>query len=98
LTVAGLAQDREHARALAALVAAGVETIVLKGPVLARTVYPERSMRGYADLDVLVRQERWLDAHRALLGLGYTCVQDLSGPPPKVAEHKAYYHTQYMSA
>jgi hypothetical protein len=97
LAAFGMAQEREHARALAALAAARVETIVLKGPALARTLYPKSALRGSGDLDVLVRQERWLDAHRALLGAGYTCVQELEAPPPKVAEHKAYYHTQYLS-
>jgi hypothetical protein len=90
-------QERQHAAVLNALAVAGVETIVLKGPALARTIYPSPSLRQSGDLDVLVHQEDWLTTHEALLAEGYWSVQPLSAPPPKVAEHKAYYHTQYWS-
>ena len=97
LTLHWIEQDKQHARVLNVLTAVGVDAVVLKGPALARTVYPRPSLRISGDLDVLVHQEDWLAAHHALLQAGYVCLQPLSAPPPKVAEHKAYYHTQYLS-
>lgn len=41
-------------RVLEALNAAGVPVIVLKGPVLARTLYPSAVFRPYSDLDLVV--------------------------------------------
>jgi hypothetical protein len=91
-------QEQRHALALKALAEARVATIVLKGPALARTIYPQPALRISGDLDVLVHQEDWLAAHEALTTHGgYTCLQPLSAPPPKVADQKAYYHTQYLS-
>jgi hypothetical protein len=53
-------------------------------------------LRPYGDLDILCHEEDWSAAHEALLGLGYRVLQPLTAPPPKVARHKAYYHTQYF--
>lgn len=98
LAVHSASQEKQHARVLQALADAGIETMVLKGPGLARTLYPQPWLRVSSDLDVLVRQENWLAVHELLTAQGYTSLQPLSAPPPKVAEDKAYYHTQYLSA
>ncbi|MGZ4137570.1 MAG: nucleotidyltransferase family protein, partial [Actinomycetota bacterium] len=37
----------------------GIDFIVLKGPALARTVYPDPSWRTFNDLDLLVRTSQW---------------------------------------
>jgi hypothetical protein len=88
---------RAHLReVLLALQAVEINPLVLKGPVLAETAYPHPSLRPYGDLDILVREGDWQTTHETLLGLGYRCIQQFTGPPPKVAEHKAYYHTQYI--
>jgi len=47
--------DRLLGAVLPALSARGVRTILLKGPALARSVYPEPELRPYDDLDLLVR-------------------------------------------
>lgn len=98
LAVHSAAQEKQHARVLQALSDASIETIVLKGPGLARTLYAQPWLRVSSDLDILVRQENWLAVHELLIGQGYTSLQPLTAPPPKVAEEKAYYHTQYISA
>lgn len=90
-------QERLHARVLQSLAEAAVPTMVLKGPGLARTVYPVSSLRPSGDLDVLVPQDAWRTVRDALSRLGYTSLQPLTEPPPKVAQHKAYYHTQYVN-
>jgi hypothetical protein len=57
--------------ATAALGAAGVESVTLKGMVLAHTVYPEPRLRPMADIDLLVRPEARTAALTTLQTLGY---------------------------
>jgi hypothetical protein len=57
--------------ATAALRAAGVETITLKGMALAHTVYPEPGCRPMADVDLLVRPADRAAALDTLRALGY---------------------------
>jgi hypothetical protein len=47
---------------------AGVDFVVLKGPALAHTVYPDPSWRTFNDLDVLVRTSQWRAAVEVLQG------------------------------
>ena len=58
------------ARVLSAQAASGIDTVVLKGPVLVRTVYPEAALRPYSDVDLMIRD---VDEERTvanLLGVG----------------------------
>jgi hypothetical protein len=48
----------------------GVSPIVLKGPALAHTLYPDPSWRGFRDLDLLVPTRHWRAACSALEALG----------------------------
>jgi hypothetical protein len=41
---------------------AGIEVLVIKGPALAHTVYPDPSWRPFADVDLLVRTKDWQGA------------------------------------
>jgi hypothetical protein len=55
--IAHIAQlDAALGTILPALQAAAVPTIVLKGPVLSRLVYPDPALRPYSDLDLNVRE------------------------------------------
>ncbi len=54
-----------------ALEAAGIESVLLKGPALARTVYPDPALRQSVDIDLLVRPGDVLAAESVLEGLGY---------------------------
>ena len=49
----------------------GVEFVVLKGPALAHTVYPDPSWRFFGDLDLLVRGRDWRKAIAILERMGY---------------------------
>jgi putative nucleotidyltransferase-like protein len=60
--------------------AAGIEFVVLKGPTLAHTVYPEVSWRPFNDLDLLVRTDQWSPACAVLTDLGFR--RDLPEPRP----------------
>jgi hypothetical protein len=55
-----------------------VEFVVLKGPAVAHTVYPDASWRYFGDLDLLVRAKDWRKACSTLQKLGYR--RDLPEP------------------
>ena len=64
-------REQKIERAVAALRAAGVEPILVKGWAAAR-LYPERGLRPYADIDLCVRAEQFEEAWAALWeALGY---------------------------
>lgn len=66
-----LAVDGWTAEAVHALQAAGVDVLLLKGPVLARWLYDAGEERGYGDADLLVAPGTVQAAERVLAGLGY---------------------------
>lgn len=77
---------RELRRVINALEAAAIPVIVLKGPALALTIYPDPALRVIGDLDLLVRSEQVAQAIAALQPLGY-------GPP----EHEPPYPQEYLA-
>ena len=87
----------ELGQILTTLAEKGVETIVLKGPALAASIYPDPSLRPYRDLDIVCREEDWAVTHQTLLSLGYhSFVRELPVPTPRVWERKAYAHNVYI--
>jgi hypothetical protein len=66
-----LTVDRELEEITATLRSMGVAPIVLKGPGLARTIYPEPSLRPYDDLDLVVDAMSEQAAIEALAQRGY---------------------------
>jgi hypothetical protein len=72
-TIAAQLGER-YAPLLAALVACGIPTLLLKGGALVRTVYSLPGSRSMADLDVLVPGDRWHEAQAALAAAGATSV------------------------
>src|SRR5207253_1468780 len=50
---------------------AAVEFLILKGPALAHTVYPDPAWRYFTDLDVLVAPKDWRRACAVLEALGF---------------------------
>jgi ABC-2 type transport system ATP-binding protein len=71
-----LVVDATAAEAVRALSAHGVETILLKGPSIARTLYENGGQRAYLDVDLLVHPGRLDDAGRALTRLGYAPTEE----------------------
>jgi hypothetical protein len=76
LALRNLAIDRLAARIVAEFANRGIESIVLKGPVLAAWLYPGE-VRPYGDADLLVPPQHWADAVTALEALGFS---DRLGP------------------
>jgi hypothetical protein len=64
---------------LAALAEAGIEVLVLKGALLARTVYPAGTARDRTDTDVLVRVRDWPRVVAVLEARGYRRVIPVGG-------------------
>jgi hypothetical protein len=58
-------------RTLAALRDAGIPVIVLKGPVLARTLYPSPALRPYSDVDLTVPEASVAAAGAVLRAAGF---------------------------
>jgi len=72
-------RERELVAVLAALAAAGIGTLLLKGAALAHTHYPEPALRTRCDADVLIRPADRIAAMRVLEGLGYARPNAVSG-------------------
>jgi hypothetical protein len=66
-----LALVKELKTILAALNNAAIPVIVLKGAYLAQAVYPQLHLRQMRDIDLLVPQERVLEAYAIIEDLGY---------------------------
>jgi hypothetical protein len=62
---------REIQAVVDALGAAGIPSVLLKGPALARTVYPDPALRQSNDIDLLVRPADRIGAEEVLERLGY---------------------------
>jgi hypothetical protein len=66
-----LVLDRATAEIVVAWRAAGVRSVLLKGPALTRWLYRENEMRGYADIDLLVPDQEVEAAEDVLKALGF---------------------------
>jgi Uncharacterised nucleotidyltransferase len=51
--------------------AAGIEALVIKGPVLSERCYGDPGLRQYGDLDLIVRDADILRSSESMIGLGY---------------------------
>jgi hypothetical protein len=71
ISLANLRVDAVTAEAVAALRAAGVRTILLKGPAVARWLYDEPGKRAYRDSDLLVAPPDLRRAQRTLRALDF---------------------------
>ena len=79
---------RELHKVLGSLKDVGIEVIVLKGAMLAETVYPNRALRPMNDIDLLVRKEAVSRAEDKLAELGYS----LRESPRSKEWFKEYHH------
>ncbi len=75
----------------------GVETLVFKGPLLARDVYGDLGLRRFMDLDILVRPERVASSARILRELGYRPWFELNPRQEEALMHFRGVHTYTRS-
>ena len=83
----------ELGQILEALRDANIEVIVLKGAVLAETIYQEKGLRPFSDIDLLIRKDSLNRAEKELIGLGYTL--DICSTPRNFSE-RFDYHLRYI--
>lgn len=65
--------ERQLGEIVAAFKDEGVRILVLKGPALGRTVYPDPVLRPASDLDLLVRPDEFMKAREIFEKIGYQC-------------------------
>jgi hypothetical protein len=87
LTAHALARDVVTAEAVEALRGAGVRSVVLKGPSIARWLYADGTPRPYGDSDLLVGPADLEQASRALESIGYSLLFDDRVSPTTDAHH-----------
>lgn len=78
--------DLVSAECVRALGAAGIPSLLLKGPTTARWLYRDGVPRPYCDSDLLVPAERHADAEEVLAGLGFAR-RPTGRPPHEGASH-----------
>lgn len=76
----GLLLDSTAATLSASFRAAGIETLLLKGPSVARWLYAEPQARRYVDVDLLVRPTDFAAAESLLAAQGYRHALDNASP------------------
>jgi len=86
--------ERQLRHLTAAFLEAGVRMIVLKGPALARMVYPDPALRPGSDLDILVHPKEMTRSKEILAQLGYTCDARKFGTDVEALNH----HEEYTSS
>jgi hypothetical protein len=94
-----VALDAARKRVDAALAAAQIPALWLKGIALARTIYPQPVLRSMSDLDVLVPYEQRERARQVVEGLGYH-FQHTGGQllrPTEALQHSLTHHYQLNS-
>ncbi|MFH1097382.1 MAG: nucleotidyltransferase family protein [Candidatus Desantisbacteria bacterium] len=72
---------------------AEVEALVLKGPVLARLIYPSIGVRCMKDIDLVVKEEHWQRVKECFFSLGYSLPETL----PELTSSEMVKYTQYFS-
>jgi len=87
-------------KAIGRMATCGISPMVLKGPVLAPTIYAEPVFRPYSDIDLNVLDRDEARAVNALLDLGYVELPDLA--EEEYRQHGAHvhehgYHRQFIS-
>jgi hypothetical protein len=85
--MATLALDRAAIEAFAALKAADVPSILLKGRSFNEWLYGPAESRFYTDVDLLVPVDRWDQARATLSDLGYAPAFAARHDPPHAAVH-----------
>jgi len=63
---------RELSTILSSFQRLGIQVVILKGAALAKTLYPDMSLRPFVDIDLLIRDQDLDKAERELQFLGYS--------------------------
>jgi hypothetical protein len=86
---------------LARLHSSALDFLVVKGPAVAHTVYPEPSLRPFNDLDLVVRAKDFSKTHWLLRDFGFIQLAEgdgqveISDLPPQLVGQSSIYEIQY---
>jgi hypothetical protein len=86
---------RNVVKVLAQLARREINCMVVKGPALAYTVYPDPAWRSFNDLDLIVRERDWSTMHQFMLETGFRPEADTPQPPPKLMPSAVAYESKY---
>ncbi len=91
---------RNIGQVLSHLTQSGLDYMVVKGPAVAYTAYPEPNLRSFNDLDLVVRERDWAVTHRLLVEMGFyqerqEGEKELKQPPPKFAPPAMLHELSY---
>jgi len=89
-----LRAGRQIKRVNGALEAEGIRVLLLKGPALARTIYPAAAMRQGSDIDLLISYDDMQRCEGIMADLGYTC----SLKTAEICRHTYHHQNFYPSA
>lgn len=76
----------------------GIPCLIVKGPAVAHSWYPDPGLRIFNDLDVIVRERDWGRMHRFLTERGFVQEEAMPEPPPKGYPDQVMYETKYYHA
>jgi len=82
-------------RLLNNLAESSIDYMVLKGPALAQLIYPDPTVRGFNDLDLIIRARDWPQMHQYLLDLGFIPEYNYPQHPPKLIPTAVLYEAKY---
>lgn len=86
---------RNIGQVLVQLKKSGLDYLVIKGPAIAHTVYPDPTLRSFNDLDLVVRERDWAAMHQILVEMGFTPEENLPQPPPKLVPQAIIHQLKY---
>ncbi|MBU0996158.1 MAG: nucleotidyltransferase family protein [Proteobacteria bacterium] len=72
-SVRSMQVEKQLGTLLSAIGKSGEKHLVLKGPAISGSLYPDTTMRSYNDIDILVMPDRFPKVRQVLLDLGYVC-------------------------
>ncbi|MBZ0298928.1 MAG: nucleotidyltransferase family protein [Anaerolineae bacterium] len=90
---------QQLAAVLAALDAAGIRALILKGYALGQAVYDQPVLRAYTDFDLLIPPDQIMQAAHILTELGYTRDTSHDYPPDYDQQHHhlvPYVHPEWL--
>jgi len=71
--VQNIKMDKQLERLLLAFKQEQIKVLVMKGPAIAWSIYPDPAMRPYDDIDLLVLPQQFVKARKIMIMLGYVC-------------------------
>lgn len=84
--------ERQLREIMAAFNDEGVSILVLKGPALGGTVYPDPALRPASDLDLLVLPDQMVRSRAILENLGYKCEAKLFDAEETLYKNEKFVH------